>query len=355
MRSVLKLAALVSSAAVLFGCATAPRVMSYFPTGAAPDEKIVWPGSAEVARIEFAGLLIGEQNFSQAEGSQDGAGIRLLRWIAGIGNRREEVRQLIRPQSGTVDANGRILITDAGRRAVLVFDEKAGKLSTWEDAGTGLGFASPVGIAVRSDGNILVADAELGYIIVLTPEGDPIGRIGEGDLLRPTGLAIDSRAGNIYASDTEAHDIKVFASNGSLSRTIGVRGTGRGEFNGPTHLQLRGDRLYVTDTFNARVQVLTVDGEQTTEVGERGLYVGNLIRPKGVTTDSDGNVYIIESYYDHLLVFDAAGRLLLPIGGTGNGIGQFFLPAGAWSDAGNRIFVADMFNGRVIVFRYLGG
>ena len=102
MRSVLKLAALVSSAAVLFGCATAPRVMSYFPTGAAPDEKIVWPGSAEVARIEFAGLLIGEQNFSQAEGSQDGAGIRLLRWIAGIGNRREEVRQLIRPQSGIV-------------------------------------------------------------------------------------------------------------------------------------------------------------------------------------------------------------------------------------------------------------
>ena len=83
------------------------------------------------------------------------------------------------------------------------------------------------------------------------------------------------------------------------------------------------------------------------------MYVGNLVRPKGVTTDTDGNVYIVESYFDHLLIFDMTGQFLLPIGGSGSALGQFFLPAGAWSDQDGRIFIADMFNGRIVILRYL--
>jgi DNA-binding beta-propeller fold protein YncE len=110
----------------------------------------------------------------------------------------------------------------------------------------------------------------------------------------------------------------------------------------------------VSDTLNARVQVLTIEGEALSKVGQRGLYVGNLVRPKGVTVDDDGNIYVVEGYYDHLLVFNQAAQLLLPIGGTGASIGRFFLPAGVWSDPQNRIFVADMFNGRVLILQYLG-
>ena len=84
------------------------------------------------------------------------------------------------------------------------------------------------------------------------------------------------------------------------------------------------------------------------------MYIGNLVRPKGVVTDRDGHVYVIESYHDHVLVFSETGELLLPIGGTGKDPGRFFLPAGAWTDDGSRLFVADMFNGRVVVFDYLG-
>ena len=58
-------------------------------------------------------------------------------------------------------------------------------------------------------------------------------------------------------------------------------------------------------------------GELLGQVGQRGLYIGNMVRPKGVSVDSDGNIYVVESYYDHLLVYDAAGQFLLPVGGTG--------------------------------------
>jgi len=286
---------------------------------------------------------------------QDGAGVRFFRWVAGLGSGRPAARHLVRPQSGVVDNRGRILITDAGLQAVVVFDEVTAELSFWTEAGTGNTFLSPVGIGSRPNGEILVADAELGIISVLASDGTPGQEFGAGILQRPTGLAIDPLTGYTYVSDTVAHDIKVFDAGGSLVTTIGQRGTAPGEFNGPSHLSFSGGRLYVTDTFNARVQVLTPDGQPIAGIGQQGLYVGNLVRPKGVTTDSDGNVYVVESYYDHLLVFDDNGNLLLPIGGAGREVGQFFLPSGVWSDSRNRIFVADMFNGRIIMLRYLGG
>ncbi|MDD5316396.1 MAG: SBBP repeat-containing protein, partial [Candidatus Cloacimonetes bacterium] len=89
--------------------------------------------------------------------------------------------------------------------------------------------------------------------------------------------------------------------------------------------------------------------------GERGLYLGNLVRPKGVAVDSEGNIYVVESLHDYLLVYNREGQLLLALGGTGGDIGQFYLPSGVWVDSRDRIFVADMFNARVMIFQFLGG
>jgi DNA-binding beta-propeller fold protein YncE len=114
-------------------------------------------------------------------------------------------------------------------------------------------------------------------------------------------------------------------------------------------------KLYVTDTFNARVQVFDSKGQFIRSVGSRGLFMGNLVRPKGVTADSEGNIYIIESFHDYLLVYDQDARFLLPIGGTGDSVGEFYLPAGVWTDNRDRIYVADMYNGRVEIFQYLQG
>jgi len=355
MQRLLKRVALLAVAGMLQACASAPDVMQYFPDGEAPGKGVVWPAAPATARLEYAGLLIGDRNFTRVEGAKEGAGVRFLRWVAGLGDGRPAVRELIRPQSGVVDNSGRILITDAGLQAVVVFDEVNARLSIWTEAGSGSTFKSPVGIGTRMNGEILVADAELAKITILAADGTPIQEFGNDILQRPTGLAVDPVTGYTYVSDTAAHNIKVFDAEGILTMTLGRRGTGPGEFNGPTHLCFDRGILYVTDTFNTRVQVLTPDGQPIAELGKQGLYVGNLVRPKGVTTDSDGNVYVVESYFDHLLVFDRDGNLLLPIGGAGQDIGQFFLPSGAWSDSTNRIFVADMFNGRVIILRYLGG
>ncbi|MGB5540445.1 MAG: 6-bladed beta-propeller [Gammaproteobacteria bacterium] len=340
----------------LTACAELPKEMRFYPAGADAGVTRLWPDLPEVPRYQYVGQLTGEHNFGPAERSEPGAGEKLLRWIVGLGNGyRQMPRVLVRPQSGMVDDAGRIYVTDAGRQALFVFDALQGRLHIWSQADRGESFADPVGVTQGPDGEILVTDATLHRVVRLHPDGRVLGSYGGDVLQRPTGIVFDPATHQVFVVDTRAHAVKVFDATGALVREFGGQGTAAGKFNAPTHIALAGGRLYVTDTLNARLQMLDLDGNPLGSIGRRGLYVGNLTRPKGVTVDADGNVYLVESYYDHLLVFNRDGEFLLPIGGTGAAIGQFFLPAGAWGDRQGRIFVADMYNGRVMIFQYLGG
>jgi DNA-binding beta-propeller fold protein YncE len=334
------------------GCAETRYALRYETSA----EEKVWPSAPDIPRYRYVGQLTGEENLKALNDSGAGAAVkRFFKALVGLGSDNEQVRSLLRPQSGVIDRNGRILVTDAGRQGIFVFDEKQGELQVWVAADDEYNFISPVGIAIANNGDVLVADAELHRVIRLDAMGKPKSEFGFEDLERPTGLAIDPDTSRVFVADTGEHNIKVYTDAGKLVQIIGQVGVKPGEFNAPTHLAFANGQLYVTDTFNARVQVFDAEGKFLRLYGERGLYLGNLVRPKGVTVDSEGNVYIIESFHDYLLVYDKDTRFLLPIGGTGSGVGQFYLPAGVWSDDHDRIYVADMYNGRVVIFQYLQG
>ncbi len=347
--------ALFLALCVLLGAcaAPAPRVLHFGMEDAPEGRRLMWPAAPEVPRFMYAGQLLGEANFRPAAAAANGLG-DLLRRLAALVIGEQVPAVLQRPQSGTVDATGRILVTDASRQAVFVFDPAAGELLVWDKADGLANFVSPNGIAAGASDQILVADAQLGIVARLDPRGNPGRAIGRGVLKRPTGLAYDALHKRIFVADTYAHDIKVFDDEGQLLKVIGRQGEGDGEFNFPTFLAFAGGELYVADTMNSRIQVFANGGDRwRLSFGRRGLYVGNLVRPKGITVDSDGNIYVVESYYDHLLVFNRDGDFLMAIGGLGQETGKFYLPAGAWIDSHNRVFVSDMFNGRVVVFQYL--
>ena len=347
------------AAALMTGCAASmERGVLNFGINASPEAKrMTWPSREEgdVPRYVYAGELTGEENFREPQKKKTGTRA-FLQWLAGLIDNEAALVILQRPQSGIVDKDGRIFVTDTSRQAVFVFDPNEGRLNVWEDAGDRRRFVSQTGIAPGEEGDIYVADAELGIVARINHSGKSIGVIGRGELRRPVGLVFDASTRQLYVADTHAHDIKVFDAEGRLLRTLGQHGEKPGEFNYPTYLALAKGELYVADTMNARVQVLDVEtGHPKRIIGERGMNVGNLVRPKGVAVDDEGNVYVVESYYDRLLVFNKGGEFLMPIGGMGQGIGNFYLPSGVWIDAHNRVFVADMFNGRVSLFQFLGG
>lgn len=358
-RLIARLAATFSLVLILGGCAGQPE-KAVFRLGLdrSPESKrLMWPPEkdGQIPRYFYVGELTGENNFVRPERNSDvakGIFARFLDIIIG----EDSPMLLERPQAGTVDESGRVLVTDMGNASVFVFDETGGKLSVWRKATGTNDFIAPVGIAVGPEGQVFVADAELALIARLDRDGNALVPFGKGQLRRPTGLAYEPKTKRLFVTDTQAHEIKVFDLDGNLLSTIGEQGEGPGQFNYPTHIAVLHEKLYVSDTLNARVQVMsTPTGRYLGSLGKRGLKMGNLVRPKGVATDSEHNVYVIESYHDYLLVYNRRGEFLLPIGGVGQGAGNFHLPAGVWVDARNRVFVADMLNGRVAVFQFLGG
>jgi sugar lactone lactonase YvrE len=350
-------AVVVVLAALLSACATVEPIrgrLHYGMDDAPEGQKLMWPAAPEVPRFLYTGTLVGEPNF-RANGVERPALERLGRWIVGLDAQGQTPLVMQRPAALIGDDAGRLYVADVSKQAVFVFDEKAGELLLWQQADARRRFVAPAGVALAAE-RVFVSDAELGAVFVLDRKGEPRGVIGARELKRPTGVARDAASGRLFVADTYAHDIKVFDDRGALITTFGRRGTADGEFNFPSHLALANGELYVTDTLNNRVQVLRAeDGVLVRQFGTRGLALGQLVRPKGVSVDGEGNVYVIESFYDSLLVYSPRGEFLMPIGGTGKATGRFYLPSGVWVDGKNRVHIADMFNGRVVLFQFLGG
>lgn len=101
---------------------------------------------------------------------------------------------------------------------------------------------------------------------------------------------------------------------------------------------------------NARVQELAADGAFVRQFGERGDQFGQFDKPKGVATDSFGNVYVVDSFFSVVQIFNRDGKLLLFFGGRGDSSGFLSNPAGIAIDSKNRIYVTNGLNFRVEVY-----
>ncbi len=104
---------------------------------------------------------------------------------------------------------------------------------------------------------------------------------------------------------------------------------------------------------NFRVQLFNKDGEFLSLFGEIGDATGYLSRPKGIATDSYGNIYIVDALFHAVQIFDKSGKFLYKFGGQGHGNGQFWLPVGIYIDDKDYIYIADSYNSRIQIFKLI--
>jgi sugar lactone lactonase YvrE len=75
----------------------------------------------------------------------------------------------------------------------------------------------------------------------------------------------------------------------------------------------------------------------------------NFINPTGITIDSNGDVYVVDSGNSKIKKFDSNGKLLLSWGSSGSGNGQFVHPNGIV--VGKKyVYIADTGNARIVMF-----
>ena len=280
---------------------------------------------------------------------------RLVDVVAGA----PEYRSLVRPYSIATDSRGRIIVTDPGAAGVHVFDFTQHKYKFIEHKGRDHdAMLTPQCVAVDAEDNIYVTDSDAGRIFIFEPGGKFLRAIGslkggEGYFKRPTGIAVDSVAQRMYVSDTLRNKVFILDLQGRVLQTIGETGGAEGEFNFPTELKLDGPNLMVVDAMNFRVQVFDRSGAFQYAIGKIGDGAGAIFRPKAVSVDSEGDIYVVDGLWGVVQVFNHQGQLLYYFGAKGTHAGEFQLPAGLFIDHNNRVFVVDSFNRRVQVFQYV--
>lgn len=311
-------------------------------------EAITWPGAPEKPRLTYLWSL-------QQVGSSDSQDQNSLERII-AGSETDDVKRaniLTRPQAVYVDEK-RYYIADPGAMRVTVIERQSLDVMHISYARAD-SLEYPIGVVADAQGNIYIADPELKKVIAYTPQGSFL-RFFEGDILRPTGLAIDRTRNIVYVADSLGHTVHAYGTDGKKRQTLGRRGEGDGEFNYPGHLCVdQQGRLYVTDFLNFRVQIFSADGKFLRKFGSVGDSHAALDKPKGVAVDTEGNIYVVDAGRDTVKIFDQEGRSLLFFGETGHGYGQFYLPSGIFVDTANIIYVADTINMRIQAFRFLGG
>jgi uncharacterized protein (TIGR03437 family) len=201
----------------------------------------------------------------------------------------------------------------------------------------------PQGVVADLAGNVYIADTNHNRVILVDPAGNihtvaGIGTAGDAggggtslaELYGPTGLALDN-AGNLYIADTHNHRIRMLTPGGVIST---IAGTGTGGFSGdggaaaaaeltvPSAVAVDASgNIYIADTGNNRVRLVTTDGNIATIAGSGdAAYNGDngaalkiaLYNPGGLALDGQGNVWVADTGNNRVRMLSATQTVVTP-------------------------------------------
>lgn len=185
-------------------------------------------------------------------------------------------------------------------------------------------------------------------------------------VFRPSGAAIDleersiegaagavvSDDDSLFVVDRERSRVLVYGQRGGLRREFGRVGSGPGELERPTDLAVDGDRVFVCDPLNHRVQVFDRDGNFLDSIGKRTggdrAKPSMMNAPRAITVDSHGRLHVLDGDA-HIHVLSASGERLDRYAGFGAERGRMTCPRSVVS-RGSKILVADPAAGAVHAF-----
>jgi DNA-binding beta-propeller fold protein YncE len=256
-----------------------------------------------------------------------------------------------KPRAIAVDSSDRLYIVDMTAR-IQVFDADGSFLHQWETPAHESG--RPTGMNFDRDGNLLVADTHYFQLLIYSPEGKLLRKIGGTNGHGPGEFgfvtnAVEDKQGNYYIGEYGEYDrIQKFTHDGRFILQWGSHGDQPGQFVRPQSLDIDDQgRIWVADAGNHRVQVFDGEGHLQFLWGKSGAAPGEMSYPYGLKLDGQGHVYICEYGNSRIQKLSLDGRSLACWGACGHGPGQLYNPWGIARDSQGRIHIVDSMNNRV--------
>lgn len=228
------------------------------------------PGNQEGQLSHPLGIAVSrEGNFVVADSrnhrlqifGRDGSFVRT------IGCKGQQEGELQFPMGVAVDLAGNIAVADWGNNRIQIFDADGRFQRAFGRLGAGDGeLKCPSGVAWNDEGTALVvADGQNHRVQVFEADGthkcsirhpESDGGDSPGELNGPMGIAVDS-SGNIVVADKNDR-VQVIRQDGTFIHAVGRNGRGPGELHGPGGVAVDGaGNIVVADCKNRRVQVFS--------------------------------------------------------------------------------------------------
>ncbi len=188
----------------------------------------------------------------------DPVGKRVLRftWDGEYISTFEDATNLSRPVGVIVDDQDNVLVADELYSLIVAFNPSGDSVYGMGGRGEGPGkFRFITDFAATKNGFVVGDRVEL-PVQVLDKKGKYLSHFGERVVEFPTAVAADD-SGRVYVFDKADSRIKVFK-DGELVEMFGRNGDGDGEFRFVSDMKYADGKLYVADTLNARIQILSV-------------------------------------------------------------------------------------------------
>ena len=282
--------------------------------------------------------------YGSVEGSLLSTGSNWQDSFFGLNNPEFGSKYLSRPVA--VAAIGpTIYIADADDEIIYRYDTELETLVELLDTGavTDKEISS---IFVDVDGSFYVSVPATGRVHLFDPDGRE-RQVFENkeNLASPVSIALKNN-GDIIVADGSYDRLVTFNNIGWALFSKGGRGDGPLEFNRIVDIAQQRDTIYLVDTYNDYVQHLTLEGKfidsfKRTEVE----------RPSAIAADREGRVYISDRMDDSIKIYHH-GKLLEVFGSTGMDEGEFNLITDMWIDQ-DLLYIADSLNARIQILRII--
>lgn len=261
---------------------------------------------------------------------------------------------LVMPTDVTVDSRGVIAVADGVNHRVVRFDAGGAVISIIGSGGDSP-LNQPVGVTFDAQDRLWIADTGNARLVVISPDGSfaqaiDIPAAGGGHATDPTDVLITPDGKRTLVVDNDNHRLLIRDNDNDAWNVLGRRGEALGQFDYPFMIAAGPEGfVYITDVINGRVLSLTATDEWRGQIGRWGVAAGHLYRPKGVTVNDDGHLFVSDSTLGVVQVFESNGRLIGALTDDAGEPLRFEHPMGLCFDAAGALYVVELSANRVAV------